>query len=194
MTDVDSSHYNEEKLSELFDTVWTGYGADTLNPTSGPSRSRRSNRPLPPTPGSATSSPVSARPYGLDSPDGSTPSSRQLPFRPTTHFTQSPTEEAAPHSPFPPPPPPPIVNRAYVEDTPAYSPPYPGYNHSFPSDEKTPAFIPPPPPPPVQWSSPGASSSGLGVSSSSSRYQCQFCFMARKQFQSRVFGSGLVVD
>ncbi|KAG7094177.1 hypothetical protein E1B28_007786 [Marasmius oreades] len=164
MTDVDSSHCNEEKLNELYDTVWSGYDAGSLNQkaTSGPSRSR-SNRPLPPTPGSATSSPVSARPHGLDSPDGSILSSRQLPFKPSTYFVQSPTEEAAPHYPFtppPPPPPPPIANPAYAEDIPAYSPRQSGNNTSFPTDEKS----------SVQWSSPEASGSGLGVSSPRDQY------------------------
>ncbi|KAL0563310.1 Rho guanine nucleotide exchange factor, partial [Marasmius crinis-equi] len=65
MTDVDTNHVDEEQL----DKVWTGYDAGSLNPTtatadnatlkSSNGRRRSQNRPLPPTPGSATSSPVS---------------------------------------------------------------------------------------------------------------------------------------
>ncbi|KAL0068394.1 Rho guanine nucleotide exchange factor [Marasmius tenuissimus] len=182
MTDVDANHLDEEQFGELFNKVWTGYDAGSLNPTnpittttngttSNSSGSRRSrNRPLPPTPGSAASSPISARPSGLDSPNGSI-LNRQLPFRPSSHLMQSPTEDA-PSYPFPtPPPPPPIVNRAFEEDTPEYTPPPPGFDSQILANEKTPVIIAPPPPPPPppsenQWSTPGASGSGQASGSS----------------------------
>ncbi|KAL0576451.1 Rho guanine nucleotide exchange factor [Marasmius crinis-equi] len=153
MTD-DASHLDEEQLGERFGKAWTGYDAGSLNPTAATTdgatlgRSRHSqNRLLPLILDLATSSPVSTQPYGLDPPDGSTLNQRQLPYtgnRPSTHLAQSSvTEDAAPS--YPTLPPPPVVNRAYDEDTPTHSPPPPGFESSFPTNEKSPAIPPPPP-------------------------------------------------